>query len=343
MNYTELETNEKQSLRLGKKIFVFDLSVVFAAASLLIILLYAGVAFDALLTVLKTPLSKLFAYVFGIPRGTFLGSYGKFLDSEIYKNALTLFPYLLSIFIPVLFAGKFLKNKPAKFYPFKGEMPKKSGSFIFFAIGSSFAVNILSAVLLGRFYPKIAEGSGGGGLLTTVVTFITVVVIAPFGEELVFRGVFFQSLDNYSRPFAIFISAFAFGLAHRNPPSVINAFVVGIFLAIGFAKTGSLVVCVLIHAANNAFAMLASSLISLENGVYAAILIGLAILSVVFFAIGLYLDYAVTKSAPLVSYPNEISDLPRLPKRELMAALAKNFFFWFYLSLAAAGAALFYF
>ncbi|UCV07021.1 CPBP family intramembrane glutamic endopeptidase [Dechloromonas denitrificans] len=82
---------------------------------------------------------------------------------------------------------------------------------------------------------------------------VTLLFIAPFLEEMLFRGVILRSfLLQYSRWHAIFGSAFLFGLAHLN----IYQFVVG--LALGtlsgwlYERTKSLWPSILLHGSYNA-------------------------------------------------------------------------------------------
>ncbi len=88
-------------------------------------------------------------------------------------------------------------------------------------------------------------------------SFLSIVIIAPFFEELIFRGAILRGfLKNYSPQKAIMWSAFFFGLAHMNPWQFIGAFFAGMLLGWVYLKTKSLVPCILIHAVNNGFSFL---------------------------------------------------------------------------------------
>ncbi|MDD4125370.1 MAG: type II CAAX endopeptidase family protein [Eubacteriales bacterium] len=341
MRLDEITAAENENTRKVEKCFRHDLSVILASACLLIILLFSGTGFYYLLYALRNIFPKLIADWNNISLEQAKGLYSAFYNSEILENSVSLISYLLSIFIPVLFAKKFLINKPKKLYPLKAEFPAKAGSFIFFSIGLCYVVNILCALLFQDLYPETG-GSGTGGIITVIVSFIMVVIIAPFGEELVFRGVFFQSLSHYGQPFAIFLSALIFGLAHRNPPSVINAFVMGICLAVGFAKTRSITVCVLIHLANNAFAFMVPYLVLGMNVEALAIVIAFAMLTVAGFTVAMIINYTVNKKSGILYYDDMKCDFPRLNGGLLRYRLLTNFFFLFYILLVAAGAALLY-
>ena len=81
---------------------------------------------------------------------------------------------------------------------------------------------------------------------------ITVVIIAPITEELLFRGLILNRLlIQYSPNVAIFISALVFALAHYHK-SYISSFIHGVILAIVAIRYGSLYYPMIIHGIYNA-------------------------------------------------------------------------------------------
>lgn len=86
----------------------------------------------------------------------------------------------------------------------------------------------------------------------TIPAFITVVIVAPVLEELIFRGIILEGfLRNYSPIKAILWTNILFGLAHLNPWQFIGAFLVGIFISWVYYKTKNLALPVFIHFINN--------------------------------------------------------------------------------------------
>lgn len=82
---------------------------------------------------------------------------------------------------------------------------------------------------------------------------ITVCVIAPFTEEILFRGLFLRSfLKRYSLGNAIVWSAIIFSLAHLNPELLPVALIMGGFLGWIYYRTHSLWPCMIAHSAYNA-------------------------------------------------------------------------------------------
>ncbi len=81
---------------------------------------------------------------------------------------------------------------------------------------------------------------------------LTLVVMAPIGEELVFRGVLARGLaTRLPTVAAIAISAALFSLYHRNLVQALPTFMIGIPLAWLAIRSDSLIPGVILHALNN--------------------------------------------------------------------------------------------
>ena len=91
--------------------------------------------------------------------------------------------------------------------------------------------------------------SGWGGI-------VTIAVVGPILEELLFRGAITKALlKQYNPAKAIFISALIFGIFHINPVQVVPAFLIGLLLAWVYYKTASLIPCILMHILNNSISV----------------------------------------------------------------------------------------
>lgn len=87
---------------------------------------------------------------------------------------------------------------------------------------------------------------------TTLATLIVAVVVAPFCEEVFFRGYFFQGLRLRIAVWpAVVLSAVVFGLAHGDPGSLVLLIVIGAVLAVARWRTRSLWPSVALHILNN--------------------------------------------------------------------------------------------
>jgi membrane protease YdiL (CAAX protease family) len=91
-----------------------------------------------------------------------------------------------------------------------------------------------------------------------IAGFITICVIAPFFEEILFRGILLRGiLQNKINPaVAIGLSAFLFGLAHLNPWQFMGAGILGIAFGFVYYRTKSLWLCIFLHALNNTVSFL---------------------------------------------------------------------------------------
>lgn len=121
-----------------------------------------------------------------------------------------------------------------------------------------FAENVVSSVMFAAGVSPISEDYLTETDLTPAylaAEFICSVILAPIGEELMFRGVILRRLSNVSQTFAIFVSAAIFGLMHGNILQTILGFTLGIVLGYAAVKTGSLLLPIAGHMFINAMSM----------------------------------------------------------------------------------------
>ena len=99
-------------------------------------------------------------------------------------------------------------------------------------------------------YQNVTDMVGLGGW-----AILSVVVCAPVLEEILFRGLIFESCrERFGGGAAVLISALLFGLVHGVPVQIINAFVVGLIFGYIYLRTGSLLSVILLHVFNNGIA-----------------------------------------------------------------------------------------
>lgn len=86
-----------------------------------------------------------------------------------------------------------------------------------------------------------------------IAAFITVCILAPILEEIIFRGFVLRGmLQNKVNPIvAIIMSGLIFGAAHLNPWQFIGAGFLGIVFGYIYYRTKSLILCIFLHALNN--------------------------------------------------------------------------------------------
>jgi hypothetical protein len=97
--------------------------------------------------------------------------------------------------------------------------------------------------------------------LTTVqILWIVVLVciLVPVGEEMFFRGFVYGALRRWGVAVAVALSSLFFAAVHQQVVHFLPIAVLGVILALVYERTGSLLPAMLIHAANNIVALLAS-------------------------------------------------------------------------------------
>lgn len=128
---------------------------------------------------------------------------------------------------------------------------------------------ILYAVVLDAFGVEIDAlapyESARAGIVVSVLFAVTAIVVAPVGEELFYRGLITSMIDrrfgrsprpalrgNSGRWINVLIVSAIFAVSHLIPAAMVQLFVLAIMLGWARLSTGSLVVPITAHAANNA-------------------------------------------------------------------------------------------
>lgn len=123
----------------------------------------------------------------------------------------------------------------------------------------NYAIGIIG-VLLSKFgLPDTSpDFSLNGSVLFNTFTFISVVILAPIFEELIFRGMILNTLTKYNKMFAIIVTSLLFGLLHLNITQAIPAFFMSLVLCYMYVQTDSILVTILAHAGNNFLALMSA-------------------------------------------------------------------------------------
>lgn len=110
-----------------------------------------------------------------------------------------------------------------------------------------------------------------------IIMILSVAVIAPIYEEVVFRGILLKGMANKINPtVALIVSALFFALMHMNIPQGINAFLLGIIIGSIYLNTGSIYLSIFAHFINNSVGMSISGVFQLISGKYAILMHGTA-------------------------------------------------------------------
>lgn len=144
-----------------------------------------------------------------------------------------------------------------------------------FSIG---AANITSALL-----PDLTEGAAVTTQAGFPVLLLTLVILPPFVEELIFRGMLLERWAvKWRLGIAIVVQAIVFGVLHVDP---VGAGVFGVVMALMYIRSRTLWVPIAMHAANNgtvlAFVYLAGDAVADEAppDLAAAMIAGLVLIA----------------------------------------------------------------
>lgn len=93
--------------------------------------------------------------------------------------------------------------------------------------------------------------------LGTATLAITAVLVAPFAEEIFFRGFLFPGISKrWGYSWGVVVSGALFAVAHLGSGGLVPIFILGMLLAWLYKRTGSLWPCIITHFAYNSLALL---------------------------------------------------------------------------------------
>lgn len=144
------------------------------------------------------------------------------------------------------------------------------------AMGVNVAAGLLNVpvelLFNSRGYSTYLEVSLGSSAASRVVLWVYAILIAPCVEETVFRGWLLSGLKRYGERFAVISAAVLFALMHGNLSQFLSALCIGLLLGYIYVKSGSLSLCIAVHAGNN---LLALGLDALPGGLSTLLTLGL--------------------------------------------------------------------
>jgi membrane protease YdiL (CAAX protease family) len=124
--------------------------------------------------------------------------------------------------------------------------------FAFFAVNALYQYLIIALHLHLQTNDQFILQQSKEAPLSTYATLITSVLVAPFCEEVFFRGFVFPGLlRGMSLAWAIVLSALIFAVAHADPGSFAVLFFIGLALAFVRWRTDSIWPSILLHLLNN--------------------------------------------------------------------------------------------
>lgn len=202
--------------------------------------------------IMQLTLSFLFSFV-AMP----LIMYSLYYDYSAINACIEMMISFISGIILLWFMSNSFKRgiKDLKF-TFKPKETIDTVSMMYFM---NYAIGIIGALLSKFGLPDTSpDFSLNGSVLFNTFTFISVVILAPIFEELIFRGMILQVLSKYNKVFAILVTSLLFGLLHLNMTQAVPAFFMSLILCYMCLKTDSLLVTILAHAGNNFLALMSA-------------------------------------------------------------------------------------
>lgn len=128
---------------------------------------------------------------------------------------------------------------------------------VFMGVLLQFLVSGILGILMETF-PKMFESylqlmENAGFTEMTVMAFVSTVIMAPIGEELLCRGIIMRLAEKVSVKFWIIncIQALAFGIIHANLVQGTYAFLLALVLGYIYKKYHNIWLCMLLHAVIN--------------------------------------------------------------------------------------------
>lgn len=188
-------------------------------------------------------------------------------NSHLFLNLVTpvsMYLFALPLLIALLRGVKPLppEKRTVKFAEFMAYLAVGFGLMYIGAFAGNGVMAYLSRVT-GNDYSNALEGVIDGNLW---VTAFFVVVVAPIGEEFVFRKLLIDRVGRYGSFISAVLSGVIFGLMHGNLYQFFYAALLGFLLGYVYSSTGRLGYCITIHAVINFCGSIVSTLLSSALG-----------------------------------------------------------------------------
>tara|TARA_Y100000768_G_C23844299_1_gene617696 strand:+ start:20 stop:811 length:792 start_codon:yes stop_codon:yes gene_type:complete len=140
-------------------------------------------------------------------------------------------------------------------------------STLIFSIGVLIAFDTLDRII-HKFIPPpeyiidLGEIMRPDSTLGYIFLFLAVVIVAPIGEEIVFRGFLQKFLEKFWGDItrAVLVTSLFFAMIHFNPFWTIQIYMLGVILGFLSWKTNSVIPSILLHIVNNGSAFILTNI-----------------------------------------------------------------------------------
>ena len=185
----------------------------------------------------------------------------KYLNDSSVSSAITLVAFLCGNLIAFFTGCTLTRIKKADLFRTRGlsflRMLCYIGAALWIQLTTSYLCDWLTGFLrrAGISVVQTEIHLGTPGMKLAVMALYTVLV-APVTEELLMRGFALKNLSRVSQRGGILLTAFLFGIMHRDPAQFLFAFPLGILLGYITVRHDSLLPAILVHMAVNASSLL---------------------------------------------------------------------------------------
>ena len=192
-----------------------------------------------------------------------INDYGSSLDTqsaagtETVASQIPMWSTIIAVIIGIVFLFFYSRDDRIEMFKFEAKNKMTLNSFmkilcVFMGIQLVFTMfSIGLESVLGLFgLTAMEEMNSATEASGTVSMFIYASLVAPIGEEIIYRGFVMRSMERYGKVLAIVFSAIVFGVMHGNLHQIFFAFTSG--LVLGFvAMNYSIKWSIALHMINN--------------------------------------------------------------------------------------------
>lgn len=235
--------------------------------------------------------------------------------SSYLKTALSLF--VSAACVSTLYIST-SKTNIIRFFRIKKITFTEAVMWFFLGICANCALTIINipVSMLWEHFDIFPEGIGAPQSLLQYFFGIICIGVAPaLFEEILCRGIVLREYENYGKKAALFVSAAAFALLHRDITSLVMTFLLGLMLAYVVFMSDSIFPAMIFHFAVNFFSLTAGYIS--ENVIPPHMLPDFSLvlnLGTVLLALTFVLAAVTVLASRAENFPKSAADRPSPPK-----------------------------
>ncbi|MBR0536381.1 MAG: CPBP family intramembrane metalloprotease [Clostridia bacterium] len=174
--------------------------------------------------------------------------------------------------------------------------PLKTTLLIIMSFGGCMLANFFTNIIFTIFsmfgiYSSYTSNEYPTTIMEIIMLVVSTAVIPALIEEYTSRGILMSHMRRYGNTFAIFASAFFFGVMHGTAAQIPFAFICGLFFAYSVIASESLWTGIIIHALNNSLSCIYSVLMTLADEETADTFYSVTSIGVILLGIAAFLIY----------------------------------------------------